>query len=265
LPISAVQHVRRMRGGAQAHLMRASDGFFYVVKFRNNPQHLRVLANEMLATRLASAVGLPVPEPEVIEVSQWLVAHTQDLRIELAHTSLPCEPGLEFGSRLVISPNEGQIYDYIPAALLERVRNLNTFAGMLAMDKWTCNADGRQAAYWRRPRERKYTVSFIDQGYCFNAGEWSFPDSPLRGVYARNDVYAGVLGWDSFEPWLGRIESMDPEQICKIAAEIPPEWYGDWDDLAKLVQKLMDRRGRVRELIHDFRTSSRQPFPNWVN
>ena len=33
--------------------MRCSDGEFYVVKFRNNPQHLRVLTNEMLATRLA--------------------------------------------------------------------------------------------------------------------------------------------------------------------------------------------------------------------
>jgi hypothetical protein len=47
-----VQHVRRMRGGSQSHLMRASDGHFYVVKFQNNPQHLRVLANEMFATRL---------------------------------------------------------------------------------------------------------------------------------------------------------------------------------------------------------------------
>ena len=38
--VEAVQHVRRMRGGAQGHLMRCSDGQFYVVKFRNNPQHL---------------------------------------------------------------------------------------------------------------------------------------------------------------------------------------------------------------------------------
>ena len=66
--VAAVQHVRRMRGGAQGHLMRCSDGHFYVVKFRNNPQHLRVLANEMLATRLAEAAGLPVPATEVVEV-----------------------------------------------------------------------------------------------------------------------------------------------------------------------------------------------------
>ncbi len=48
--IDAVQHVRRMRGGAPSHLMRAADGHFYVVKFQNNPQHLKVLANEFLAT-----------------------------------------------------------------------------------------------------------------------------------------------------------------------------------------------------------------------
>ena len=48
---------------------------------------------------------------------------------------------------------------------------------------------------------------FIDQGYCFNAGEWDFPDSALRGVFARNFVYQHVCGWESFEPWLSRIEN----------------------------------------------------------
>jgi hypothetical protein len=44
--------------GAQAHLMRCSDGNYYVVKFQNNPQHHRILVNEMLGTRLASRLGL---------------------------------------------------------------------------------------------------------------------------------------------------------------------------------------------------------------
>jgi hypothetical protein len=65
--ISAVQHLRPLRGGAQAHLLRASDGACYVTKFQNNPQHIRVLANEMLATNLGRALGLPMPRVEVIE------------------------------------------------------------------------------------------------------------------------------------------------------------------------------------------------------
>jgi hypothetical protein len=62
--ISAVQHLRPLRGGAQSHLLKASDGACYVSKFGNNPQHIRVLANEMLASNLGLALGLPMPRAE---------------------------------------------------------------------------------------------------------------------------------------------------------------------------------------------------------
>jgi hypothetical protein len=245
--------------------MRCDDGNFYVVKFRNNPQHLRVLANEMLATRLAERTGLPVPMTEVVEVKDWLIEHTPELHIQLAHNAIRCEAGLQFGSRYVVSPLEGQVFDYLPVEMLGLVRNLDTFAGVLALDKWTGNANGRQAAFWRKLRERKYTAAFIDQGYCFNAGEWTFPDYPLRGVYARNEVYAAVRGWESFEPWLSRIENMQEDVVWSLASEIPPEWYGgEWEELEKLARKLIERREVVRELIEAFRISVRRPFPGWV-
>jgi len=261
---TAVQHIKRMRGGAQGHLMRCEDGHYYVVKFRNNPQHERVLANEFLATRLAERGGLPVPAAEVVEVSSWLVEHTPELTIVLGGQQIRVEAGLQFGSRFVVNPVEGQVLDYLPPEMLERVRNLETFAGILALDKWTCNADGRQAAFWRKMRERKYSAAFIDQGYCFNAGEWTFPDFPLRGVYPRNEVYATVNGWSSFEPWLSRIEKLEEDAIWRVAGEIPPAWYGaSWDELERLVTRLIERRELVRELIQAFRMSPRRPFPEW--
>src|SRR5256886_12066007 len=126
--------------------------------------------------------------------------------------------------------------------MLDRVRNLEAIAGIVAVDKWTGNANGRQAAFWRKLRERKYTAVFIDQGYCFNAGEWTFPDYLLRGVYARNEVYAGVRGWESFEPWLSRIEAMDDGVIWQAASGIPPEWSSsDWDAREKRLRVLIDR------------------------
>ena len=264
MPLTAMQHVRRMRGGAQGHLMLCSDGNFYVVKFRNNPQHLRVLANELLATRLAEAVCLPVPRTEVVEVSEWMIEHSTDLNIVLAGSSIPCQAGLQFGSRYVVNPLEGQVFDYLPGESLERVRNLATFAGILAIDKWTGNANGRQAAFWRKMRERKYTAAFIDQGYCFNAGDWTFQDSPLRGVYARNEVYAGVKGWESFEPWLSRIEQINDDIVWSAANEIPPEWYAsEWGALEALILRLLERRALIKDLITAFRISTRNPFPNW--
>jgi hypothetical protein len=266
MPTEAVQHVRRMRGGAQAHLMRAADGYFYVVKFQNNLQHLRVLANEFLATRLAERVGLPVPVTEVISVDRWLIENTAELRIDDGLNQVPCSDGPQFGSRYVCDPTDGHIFDYLPEGLMNKVKNLHDFAGILAVDKWLGNANGRQAVFWKKTRERKYNVTFIDQGYCFNAGEWDFPDTALRGVYARNSVYQHVRGWEGFAPWLERIENFDPEVVREIAGEIPPQWIAnDWKALEKLVDQIIERRGKVRELITAFRDSSRQPFPAWVD
>jgi hypothetical protein len=262
--VTAVQHVKRMRGGAQSHLMRCDDGHYYVVKFRNNPQHERVLANEFLATRLAGLVGLPVPAAVVVEVQPELIEHTAEMTIVLKSHEIQVEAGLQFGSRFVVSPVEGQVFDYLPPEMLERVRNLDAFAGMLALDKWTGNADGRQAAFWRKMRDKKYSASFVDQGYCFNAGEWTFPDFPLRGVYPRNEVYARVKGWESFEPWLSRIEQLDEDVIWRVAGEIPPVWCGgSWDELEVLVKRLIERKTIVRQLILAFRGSLRKPFPKW--
>jgi hypothetical protein len=242
--------------------MRASDGHFYVVKFQNNPQHLRVLANEMFATRLGQWLGLPMPRVEVIEVSDWLITNTPDMRVDMGGLAKPCSSGSQLAS---LHPDiETPVFDYLPENLLTQVTNLRDWARCVVLDKWTANCDGRQAIFTRKPRGRKYTAVFIDQGYCFNAGEWTFPDSPLRGVYARNCVYAGVKGWESFEPALSKAEEADIVDIWRCAEQIPPEWYGyDSEGLERVVDTVHARRQKIRGLIEGFRASSRNPFPNW--
>ncbi len=253
-----------MRGGAQGQLMLGADGHAYVVKFQNNPQHTRVLENEFLASRLAVAAGLTAPAVELIEVSNWLIENTPELEIELGRRRERCRAGLQFGSRFVGGLMPGQVVDYLPEEQLATLKNLKEFAGILALDKWTGNANGRQAVFTRKARERRYGAVFIDFGYCFHAGDWKFQDSPLRGVFPHNSVYRPITGWQSFEPWLTRIETLDPAIAWEIAESIPPEWYGgDLSLLESLIERLLERRLRVRELIGHFRTSSRNPFPNW--
>ncbi len=98
--LTAVQQIRRMRGGSQSHLMRASDGHYYITKFQNNPQHCRVLANEFLASRLGLYLGLPMPEVAVIEVSDWLVSNSPDLRIDTAGLLDPMQQRVTTGVAL---------------------------------------------------------------------------------------------------------------------------------------------------------------------
>jgi hypothetical protein len=264
MAVSAVLHVKGLRGGAQSKLLYASDGNLYVVKFQNNPQGKRVLANELLATNLARALDLPVPEFEVIHVPQELIEATPELRIEFAKHSLPCLPGRQFGSRYVLpSLASGQVLDAVPRSLLPKIRNLDAFLGMLAFDIWTCNSDNRQGVFYKNHSQRKYTVAFIDHGYCFNALKWNFRDAPLWGIYGDPHVYAPVAGWDSFEPWLSRIEQLDETFLWSCAATVPLEWYEDMPGMMRLIERLAKRRRKVRDFVDDLRKWPQNPFPNW--
>jgi len=260
----AVEQVRRMRGGAQAQLMRCGDEAHYVVKFQNNPQGLRILANELLGTRLAARLGLPVAAGEVVEVREELIAHTEDLVMQLGRGRAPCKAGRQFGSRYPGPPAEMVVYDFLPEEQLRAVVNLSDFCGMLVFDKWTCNTNGRQAVFFRAGGETRYQAQMIDQGFCFNAGEWNFPDAPLRGLYARHRVYEPVRGLDSFEPWLARVEKIDEAALEEAGSAIPPEWYNfEPEALERLLAQLLRRRKIVRELVIAAWKSSAQPFPNW--
>src|ERR1700676_4351702 len=199
----AVEHVRRMRGGAQSHLMRCDDNGYYIVKFQNNPQHLRILANEMLATRLAARLGLCVPQVEVVEVRLELIAYTSELVMQLGMGRIPCSAGKQFGSQFPGHPARMTVHDFLPDEQLCAVRNLSDFLGIFVFDKWTCNTNGRQAIFFRESGDgagpdfapatasaaaadlyqspgaatytNQYTAMMIDHGFCFNAGGWDFP------------------------------------------------------------------------------------------
>ncbi len=148
-----------MRGGAQAHLMRCDDGGYYIVKFQNNPQHLRILANEMLATRLAARLGLCVPQVEVIEVRQELIAYTSELVMQLGMGRAPCSPGKQFGSQFPGYPARMTVHDFLPDEQLAAVRNLSDFLGIFVFDKWTCNTNGRQAIFFREAGDGARQIS----------------------------------------------------------------------------------------------------------
>jgi hypothetical protein len=158
------------------------------------------------------------------------------------------------------------VCDYLPESLiLERTENISAFAAVLPFDKWAGNADGRQAVFSKKMPSRKFTMTLIDQGFCFNADQWDFPDAPLRGVYCRNCVYERVTGWESFEPALSRLEQIDITELWRLSQGMPEEWYQhDAAGLARLIETLYRRRALVRDLITAFRNSSRSPFPSWA-
>ena len=195
-----------MRGGAQAQLMRCDDEAYYVVKFQNNPQGARILANELLGTRLAARLGLPTPAAAVVEVRENLIAHTEDLVIQLGAGARTLRARAAIRFAVSGSPAETVVFDFLPDEQLREIVNSRIFAGCSSSTSGPATPTAARRFSSARADEPRYQALMIDQGFCFNAGEWNFPDAPLRGLYARHRVYESVRGIDSFEPWLARIE-----------------------------------------------------------
>jgi hypothetical protein len=272
MPLTAVRHVRKMRGGAQAHLLEADDGHWYVVKFRNNPQHRRVLVNELVASTLLEYLQISAPATSLVRVDSAFLAANAEVHLTLGSRRIEVEPGWHFGSRYPGDPARTAVYDFLPDALLTQVANLDDFRAILVFDKWVGNADGRQSVFYRAmvrrdespTAKRAFVARMIDHGFAFNGPHWDFPDSPLQGLYARAVVYEPARSLDDFEPWLGQVVHFPEEVMDRAWRAVPADWIaGEEDTFEQLLERLYERRGRVPDLIAACRGTRSNPFPNW--
>jgi len=262
-----------MRGGAQAQLLEADDGRWYVVKFRNNPQHRRVLVNEALSAELLSYLKISAPETALIQVTPEFLKANPECCLQIGARRVEVEPGWQFGSRYPGDPARLAVYDFLPDSLLGQVVNLSDFRAILVFDKWTGNADGRQCVFYRAMVRGEggggragFVARMIDHGYAFNGPNWDFPESPLQGLYARRAVYEGVRGAGDFQPWLDQVVHFPEEVIDRAWKGIPPDWVeGEEDALDRLLEQLWERRKLVPALIDSCRAARTNPFPNWTN
>jgi hypothetical protein len=272
MPLTAIRHVRKMRGGAQAHLLEADDRHWYVVKFRNNPQHRRVLVNELLSSALLEYLQVSAPPTALIHVTPAFLAANPEIHLTLGTARIAVDPGWHFGSRYPGDPGVTAVYDFLPDALLAQVVNREDFRGILVFDKWAGNVDGRQCVFYRAMVRRDrgadrpgFVARMIDHGFTFNGPHWDFPDSPLQGLYARRLVYEGVRSLDDFQPWLDQAIHFPEEVIDQAWKRIPPAWIeGEEDALQDLLERLFERRKRLPELIAACRQGRTNPFPDWV-
>ena len=275
MPLTARRPIRKMRGGAQAHLIETDDGGYYIVKFQNNPQHRRILVNELISGVLLEYLQISAPPTALVRVSAEFLAENPDVCIALGSKRIPVEPGWHFGSKYPGDPNVLAVYDFIPDALLIQVHNLEDFLAILVFDRWMANADGRQSIFFRArvrqwsqggggaPRPGFVTL-MIDHGFVFNGPNWDFTDSPLQGLYGRRVVYERVRSLDDFQPWLDRVMYLPEEVIDRALRMVPPEWLdGEEEQCEHLLEQLLERRRKAPELIRMCRQAKTNPFPNW--
>lgn len=276
MPATAVRLIRKMRGGAQSHLMEADDGHFYVVKFRENPQGRRILLNEWFGSSFLRYLGIACPEPSLIRITPSFLELHPATGIQTGNRTITPEIGWHFGSRYPGHPDRIAVFDFVPDSLLSRVENLGEFAGMLVFDKWACNADARQTVFLRarvaeyapssglHPRRMGFVALMIDHGYLFNGPHWECVDAPAAGMYFRPFVYQRLRRWTDLQPWLERVEAFPEYLIDEAFRQVPAEWIGDdLPALERVLEKLLRRRSRVADLIRDAIRYRPHSFPEW--
>ncbi len=277
MAVTARRFIRKMRGGAQSHLMEADDGGFYIVKFKNNPQHRRILVNEFAAGEILAQLQISSPGHQIVRLLPRFLAANPEIHIQMGSCRTEIEPGWHFGSHHPGHPDSVAVYDFIPDALLGQVANAEQFLAVLAFDRWVANADGRQSIFFRAqlkdwlarpgvpPRKLGFVVLMIDHGFAFNGPHWNFPDSAVAGLYPRRIVYEGVRSLNDFEPWLDRIRNFPSGVFDRILRQIPPEWVeDDCDRLEGLFESVLRRGKRISELIEACRKAPGNPFPRWT-
>ena len=86
-------------------------------------------------------------------------------------------------------------FDYLPRELLQRVAILVTLPGSLSWisGRATATADRRSSV--AKHAKPAIPATFIDQGYCFNAGEWTFPGFVRCEAHTRTIAFTRV-SWD---------------------------------------------------------------------
>jgi hypothetical protein len=266
-----------MRGGAQAHLLEADDGDYYIVKFQNNPQHRRILVNEFVAAEILTHLQISCPAHQIVRLTAEFLIANPEVHLQLGTRRTSVEPGWHFGSRYPGNPDVIAVYDFLPDALLNQVANSEQFLAVLAFDRWVANADGRQSVFFRAqlkdwlarpgipPRKLGFVALMIDHGFAFNGPHWDFPESAISGLYPRRTVYNHVRSLNNFEPWIDRILNFPSDVFDRAERRLPPEWLeDDAGKLERIFDSLLSRRKRIPQLLEDCRRAPGNPFPQWV-
>ncbi len=117
MPVNATRFLRKMRGGAQAHLLATDDESkppFFVTKFTGNPQHSRILVNEWIAARLLKHLRVATPDTAVVNVSEEFLRHNEDVHFQFGAGRRPVDPGWHLGSRFPATPTRRPFTTFFP-------------------------------------------------------------------------------------------------------------------------------------------------------
>ncbi len=251
IPIHSIE--RRMRGGAQALLVRDGIGNAYVAKCVGNPQGTRTLINEWIVSRLLKHLRVSTPAVHAIRIERGIPGDGL-LEFQIGKQRIPIAEGVHFGSLCPVNPAREVIFDHLPRRLLKNVVNLPDLVLAFVFDKWVNQTDSRQAIFIRERGAgdgTKFRAYLIDHGLSFGGSRWELCEGGLNGLYHDRSVYEAAATEPEYHAAVDRIDEIPENSLTSIEDEIPEEWLqtGDREEMTRLVELLCDRRVKLHHTI----------------
>ena len=251
--VRPIMVIRHLHGGSQSVLLMGDDGRNYITKFTGNPQGSNVLANEWIGTALARAVGLPVANSAMVQVSKTFLERNQDIAFHLGNGIVQAQPGLQFGSQMVRAKRgDPPLMQYVPTSQREYIQNLPDFIGIALFDLVTEMDDYRQAIFLRHPHNRTIKATFIDFGHLLQGPNWDHFRLARLNVHPALSFYPDLWQQKRMLRWVSKFQRTFPRALRQAVEELPSGWYSG--DVKKMQDRLLERLELAPALIRSLAT-----------
>jgi hypothetical protein len=221
IPIKATTFRKGWKTKAEPVLLKCNDGRDYVVK---GQQAGRQIVNDQITARLGFAIGAPVGEPKIVEISAELIA------IELNLSHIPS--GIAHATLYI-----KDCFDSSELIATSEPENRSRFALLAVLYGWIY-ANDIQFIFKKNPPRLVYSV---DHGHFFPGGpNWTEYDL-IQAPDAKLDPFLDQhcnFTTDEISSALRALESVSEETIIQAVATPPSEWGLTLDERVTLVEYL---------------------------
>ena len=226
--VTAVEFVRKVRGASQPVILKCSDDKFYLVKMHENPAGSHVLANEFIGSTLALAVGLSVPNYEVVHMSEDFIMSNPALWFEGPKGRYPPTEGFHFGSsfmnyewarRIGIKPSVGE---YVGSWRIPDIVNRQEFLAMLILDVFANKQTPRKALF---VGDRLLRAYFVDHGHVLDENTVDNDEGCNRCLHSDLALYEGLWDWRVVARHIEQLRTLTEVFLTNPLKFIPYEWY----------------------------------------
>lgn len=228
--IFALEHIDKLESGATVPMLirgickdtQKKDE--YVVKYIQGRITKEASCNELLGSFLAMQMGLNVPEPVLIEISQDFVATIDHLpEVKYIKNCIGYNFGSQFVNGYMEILNDQSLNEY----------QIDSAIDIFAFDILICNTDRRVEKHNVESNGNETLIFDHELAFGFvsfifpNPEPWKIPDDDLKWI--KNHVfYRRMLERrPNFKSFVDKLDLIDDSFWIKANNLIPDEWKSD--------------------------------------